>query len=347
MRQPLKFLLLSGVVALACACARAADVAGAADYPGIKRFEGSEIVFEKKADFDALKLALGKLVWNGAEAKILPYKSASVEGKRTTICYHLPEGVSVLEAFRNYENELKAQGYEVLFSGVGEEVETPGYNNTMASEIYKFTGTYSTPEEKAGWLIYTSDDSKSAYLAAKKAGAGGAGDTFVSVYVLANTQPGFFDMKEGQAFVRLDVCDVRPMEQRMVLVKAAEMKSAISLNGRVALYGIQFDFDKATVQPASQPTLEQIAKLLEDNGDLRVLVVGHTDNVGAFEYNRALSQRRAEAVVADLVAKGIAPERLFPVGVSFASPIATNATEDGRAKNRRVELVDMGAAKVH
>ncbi len=73
---------------------------------------------------------------------------------------------------------------------------------------------------------------------------------------------------------------------------------------------------------------------------LKILVVGHTDNVGGFEVNKALSQRRAEAVVAILTSKhGIASQRVFPTGVSFAAPIASNESEDGRAKNRRVELV--------
>ena len=97
--------------------------------------------------------------------------------------------------------------------------------------------------------------------------------------------------------------------------------------------------------PYSEATLSEIAKLLQEKPDLRVLVVGHTDTEGSFEYNRSLSQRRADSVVSNLAEKGISKERLFPVGISFASPVATNATEEGRTKNRRVELVDMGVAK--
>jgi outer membrane protein OmpA-like peptidoglycan-associated protein len=97
--------------------------------------------------------------------------------------------------------------------------------------------------------------------------------------------------------------------------------------------------------PYSEATLSEIAKLLQEKSDLRVLVVGHTDTEGSFEFNRSLSQRRADSVVSNLAEKGISKERLFPVGISFASPLATNATEEGRAKNRRVELVDMGVAK--
>ncbi len=94
-------------------------------------------------------------------------------------------------------------------------------------------------------------------------------------------------------------------------------------------------------QPESDPTLEQMAKLLTEAPELKVLVAGHTDNVGTFEFNMDLSQRRAASVVDALATRfDIDKTRLMPVGVSFASPVASNKTEEGRAKNRRVELVE-------
>jgi OmpA-OmpF porin, OOP family len=88
------------------------------------------------------------------------------------------------------------------------------------------------------------------------------------------------------------------------------------------------------------PTLEQIAKLLNDSSPRKRLVVGHTDNVGSVAFNMDLSQRRAAAVVTALITRyGISKERLIPVGVSLASPVASNTTEDGRVKNRRAELL--------
>jgi outer membrane protein OmpA-like peptidoglycan-associated protein len=132
----------------------------------------------------------------------------------------------------------------------------------------------------------------------------------------------------------------------MVAVDASEMEKQIETNGKVALYGIYFDFNKTYLKPESEAALVEIGKLLQTKSALNVLVVGHTDAVGSFESNRILSQRRADAIVAALVTKQqIDSKRLFPVGVSFASPIATNATEEGRARNRRVELVAMPEAK--
>lgn len=151
---------------------------------------------------------------------------------------------------------------------------------------------------------------------------------------------------EKTTLARLDVCEVKPMQQKMVTVDATEMDKQIAANGKVALYGIYFDFNKADVKPQSDQALTEIAKLLQTRAGLKVLVVGHTDAVGSFESNCTLSQRRADAIVAALSTKhGLDNKRLFPVGVSFASPIATNTTDEGRAKNRRVELVEMPEAK--
>jgi len=86
--------------------------------------------------------------------------------------------------------------------------------------------------------------------------------------------------------------------------------------------------------------LREIAKLLQQNPDLKVYVVGHTDNVGDANYNMDLSKRRAEAVVQTLVSQyGIQENRLKAMGVGLFAPISSNGTEEGRAKNRRVELV--------
>jgi outer membrane protein OmpA-like peptidoglycan-associated protein len=141
--------------------------------------------------------------------------------------------------------------------------------------------------------------------------------------------------------VQLDVLEDKPMEERMVVVSSEKMASSIQSTGRIALYGILFDFNEATIKPASRPTLDQMGKLLQTMPDLKLLVVGHTDTVGGFDYNLKLSQRRAAAVVQDLVTSyGIDPSRLQPHGASFLAPVASNRTEEGRAKNRRVELVE-------
>ena len=112
------------------------------------------------------------------------------------------------------------------------------------------------------------------------------------------------------------------------------------LGRHVEVPGIFFDFNKADLKPESKPALDELTKLLRANPSLRVWVVGHTDNVGSFDSNMKLSKDRADAVAKALSGKyGIAGERLKPHGVASLSPVATNETEEGRAKNRRVELV--------
>jgi outer membrane protein OmpA-like peptidoglycan-associated protein len=130
------------------------------------------------------------------------------------------------------------------------------------------------------------------------------------------------------------------MEEKMVHISAAEMQKSISSSGKVAIYGILFDFNEATIKPDSAPTLQEMASLLKAEPSLKVLIVGHTDNVGTFEFNEDLSKRRAKAVAEELAAKhGIEASRMTPLGASFMSPVSTNTTEEGRKLNRRVEIV--------
>lgn len=138
----------------------------------------------------------------------------------------------------------------------------------------------------------------------------------------------------------VDIIEVRPMVQHMVVVSADEMSQTIASKGRVALYGILFDFNKADLKAESRPALGEIAKLMQQDPNLKLHVVGHTDNVGGYDFNLSLSKRRAEAVVAALAREyGIAGHRLTPNGVAYLAPVAANTSEEGRAKNRRVELV--------
>ncbi len=343
--MPLALLMALAVGLLFLLPVQAEDFEGASDHPLVKRITGSEIFFQSSSDFDELKLALSKIEWSGAQGKVLPYESITVEGKILRNYYKVPEKIGVLEVFRNYEQDLKENGFEILFSGRGEEVETKGYNNQIAREILGMKGVYGTPEEKAQWPFQHTDEDKAAYIAAKK--TSDTGDEFyVSIYIVPNTHDNWLKIPVDRTLVRVDVCEVKAREQRMELVTSERMAGEINLNGRIALYGIQFAFDSAEIQPESDATLAEIAKLLKEQPELKVLVVGHTDTKGSFEYNRTLSQKRAESVVANLTGRGISSDRLFPVGVSFASPIASNTTEEGRAKNRRVELVDMAGGTV-
>lgn len=340
-----KLVSLSLLAFLTCAIlGQAKDIAGGKDHPLIKRFEGSDIVWYGQKAYDTLRLALDPIVFNYNDQKYEPYKKQDVEGRLTTIYYAAPAGTGTLEAFRNYENELKAKGFEILFSASGDNLERNKGDN-VAYEIYGVTSANANRDYPDKVALVSADKTKSHYAAAKLARP--EGDVYAAVFVIeASWQAAPMKVAEKTTLVRLDVCEVKPMQQKMVTVDATEMDKQISANGKVALYGIYFDFNKTDVKPGSDQALTEIGKLLKARPTLKVLVVGHTDAVGSFESNRNLSQRRADAIVAALVSKqGVDKQRLFPVGVSFASPMATNTTEEGRAKNRRVELVEMPEAK--
>ncbi|MDQ2867896.1 MAG: OmpA family protein [Verrucomicrobiota bacterium] len=302
------------------------DIPGAKDNPLLQRYEGSFIFQYSQKEFDEYSIALGKgLNPSGNDGKTSE-KEQRAEGKVTRISYVVPNGRSTLEVFRNYENELKAKGFQTLFIASKEET---GYDFQR-----RYAGIYSQVFEYA--------DFDPRYIAAKLSGPDG--DVYASVFVVGYDigTTGDLKLEKHQPLVQVDIVESKPMEEKMVQVSAEKMASSIETTGRVALYGIYFDFSKAEVKPESAGTLEQIAKLLSSDPSLKLLVTGHTDNVGSFESNRALSERRAQAVVREIVTRyNISNERLFPFGVSFAAPAAPNDSEENRAKNRRVELVRM------
>ena len=165
------------------------------------------------------------------------------------------------------------------------------------------------------------------YYAGHKSDSGR--ETYASVIVSEN---------KGEITAQLTVAELGAMKNKMV--DAAAMAKGLGETGHIALYGIYFDTDKAVIKPESRPTLEQIAKLLAGQPQLNVFIVGHTDSQGAFDYNMDLSKRRAEAIAAELLKSyRIAPARLRTAGVGMLAPIGSNASDSGRALNRRVELV--------
>lgn len=125
-----------------------------------------------------------------------------------------------------------------------------------------------------------------------------------------------------------------------VVADAAVLKKGLAAEGKVAVYGVHFDTGKALIKPDSEPALGQIVALLKQNPQMKIFVVGHTDATGLLDTNLKLSSDRAAAVVAALVERGIAATRLRAAGVGPYCPVASNRTEDGKARNRRVELVE-------
>jgi OOP family OmpA-OmpF porin len=144
---------------------------------------------------------------------------------------------------------------------------------------------------------------------------------------------------DGSGMYTLLIVEVQKMQQDVV-ANADALKSGLADSGHVEVPGILFDFGKSELKPESQAAIQEIAKLLQSNPALKLWVVGHTDAVGSAESNVTLSNARAAAVIQALTERnGIDPKRLAPFGAGPYAPVASNDSEDGRARNRRVELV--------
>ena len=302
--------LLAMLVAPAPA-ARTVDIKGAKDHALVSRYPGSFISEYQFVEFDEFTLPLGK-----AKADLTLEKSTHLEGKITRIVYDTPAGRSILEIYRNYESALRSGGFQVLFSCVN--VDGCGRNPTL----YAAKG-----REDWSWTA------GQRYLSAKLARA--EGDVYLSLFI------GQWSNLANGASVHLYVVEVKPMEGGLVTVNAAALAGDIAQTGHSAVYGILFDTGKADVKAESADALAEIAKMLQQDPALKLLVVGHTDNVGVLASNMDLSKRRATAAVQVLMTKhGIAAARLTAQGAGPLAPVASNKTEEGRAKNRRVELVE-------
>jgi OOP family OmpA-OmpF porin len=143
----------------------------------------------------------------------------------------------------------------------------------------------------------------------------------------------------GNGIYSVDIIEKQLMNQDVV-ADANSLAKIIKETGKVAVYGIYFDTGESTLKPESQPTLQEIAKLLKADPSLKLYVVGHTDNTGVYESNMKLSMERAIAVVNALKSQfSINGDRLRACGDGPTAPVATNTTEEGKALNRRVELV--------
>ena len=137
----------------------------------------------------------------------------------------------------------------------------------------------------------------------------------------------------------LNIVEKETMAQDIV-ANAAALSNDLRTTGHTALYGIYFDTGKSEIKPESEQAIGEIAKLLKNDASLKVYVVGHTDNVGGMDANMKLSQARSDAVAQALISKhSIDSSRLKAHGAGPFAPVASNDTEEGRAKNRRVELV--------
>jgi outer membrane protein OmpA-like peptidoglycan-associated protein len=303
--------------------AAGADLPGAQDPPGFKRYQDSQIIHTFSSGYAEYTLVR--------------------EGHLQRLVYLVPEGHTSLEIFRNYEQmlsdlglrqttELKSDAITVIASYFFEHVffGPEKYDATNTPAAYVFSDHAGSPY----YAVYQGAKDGKNTTAAVLVGQAGEEQRWKEPGTKFEAQ-----VKKDQVVVTLDVVTGQAVANKMVLVKAEDMASSIAKTGKIDLYGIYFDIDKSDIKPESNDTLGELAKLLKSNASLKLEVSGHTDNTGSHDHNMKLSQARAAAVVKALTTGyGIDGKRLVAKGYGETKPVAPNTTDDGRAKNRRVAL---------
>lgn len=295
-----RLLLLMAVVMVCAPLTRAADDERCKDHPLFSRVPGYSLSSCDTTDYQERKFNVGPAKPNPAGE--LMTATVPVAGRFFTMSYSLDEGAtkkSPLQLMRNFQNAVRAAGGTV-------EGEYPEWCKVGLDDSF-FDGGNNC----ANW---------STTLKVVKGGK--------EIWTLVH--PG----GEGEEFT-LYIMERESMKQD---VSVNELLEAMNKDGFVALH-VNFDTAKATIKPDSSALLDQAAAMLKLAPQMNIEVAGHTDNVGDSAANQKLSEARAQSVVAALVQRGIAAGRMTAKGFGQSVPVADNRTEEGRAKNRRVELV--------
>jgi OmpA-OmpF porin, OOP family len=316
---------------LTTAAAQPTPSATGQDFPGLPRFRNSTLVGHQVLAFDVFRLPTGPAARDADSNWQIPDVIA-LEGKVTGYVYALLQGTATLEVFRNYQNAMRDAGFTILFAC--DDDDTCGDGGILAQKVY--SGSHIMPNgglRSAQAAMYGSNIH---FLSAKRSADGH--DTYASL--LVSQESAMSGPDADSISVVLHIIEPKPMDNSMVFYTAAKMASDITASGHVALYGIFFDTGSATIKSESDRSIHEIATLLNREPSLKIYIVGHTDTQGGYDYNISLSARRSRAVADTLATRYAVPmDRMRTAGVGFLAPVATNVTDEGRAKNRRVELV--------
>ena len=304
-------------------------VAGTPAAPGAP--EGAVQTAHAVRDFDSYDLPVGAF---GPDSRAV----RQVEGAVAWSAWRLDDPqASVAGVMRGYRDRLDALGFEPVFSCAGEECG--GFDFRFGAEILP----------PPGMLVDVRDF---AQLSAERDAPGGFVSVLVSqvlgsVYVQTvsvgapASAPGAEPSTPAEAPVEVTevpLVETAP-ETAMLAQGERALLARLTEDGHVPVEGLEFEVGGAALSPGSADALDALARMLTREDELAVAIVGHSDNQGGLELNLDLSRRRAEAVMQALIDRGVPPSRLEARGIGYLAPVASNRTEEGRALNRRVELV--------
>lgn len=282
----------------------------------ISLYEGSELMYDDNIGFETFYYLTGE---NSHKA---------IDGKINRKFCKAPDAVTPYEIIKNYEKAISAKGGTII------HLSRDAYRYTdeeTGSRVWFMRDLFSNARLKPlerGWAYAELPDEAEDYVVGKLATP--EHDIFISVASAVIEEATYYTIVTAVA---------EPMDMDNVTLNI--LNEGIAQSGRVAIYDIYFDTGKSEVKNESASALRIIADYLKNNSDQKFLIVGHTDNTGDFDANIELSMARAEAVLEKLVSEyGVDASQLKPYGFGSASPQMSNATEEGRARNRRVELVE-------
>ncbi|MES1925652.1 OmpA family protein [Salinisphaera sp. T31B1] len=316
LRRRLAWLFVLCLAVMAASGVHAQDSSASAPTGGaaVAPPDGARPIDRAAEDFTTYPLITDRIAQRGGINGNIS-ATRTVEGSLIRHTYRFDPQVSLETVVDAYDKRLGTGGFDVLYRCAGAECGP--------------TFLRASPGYRAHADLFGNATAEQHYLSARRIDQ--AGDTYVGLQIAPSP---------SGVVAQLDTLRVKPREISAISVNAEQMARDLDNEGRVALYGIFFNTDSAEIKPESKPTLDEIAQLLANRPRMRLLVVGHTDSRGSFDYNIDLSSRRAAAVVDALVSRhGIDRDRLKPWGVGYTVPRASNDSDVGQAKNRRVELV--------
>jgi OmpA-OmpF porin, OOP family len=298
---------------------RTSDIEGVKDYPLVSRFKGSIIEYYKDTKWDSYPLPVSltdnKFHWTD------PLR---LEGHVIRTQYYTSLENNPAFILKNFEAAFNKAGFKIIMVKNGDTELGNGrdfFSNyflegrKLLLNKFGYVSTFRPPEGAHSYIAAKTNDGKN--------------DVFIAIYIAAFTKV---------TIITQDIIEVESAATGMVT--ATSLKDGITSNGHIALEGIFFDPGSSTIKTESAQALKNISEYLKANPDSKFFIVGHTDNTGTYEANTKLSEERAKAVTIELTTKyAVKPDQLKAFGLASLAPVTSNDTEQGKAKNRRVEIV--------
>jgi OOP family OmpA-OmpF porin len=297
------------------------DTEGSSDHPLLSRYPDFTISKYSAVEFDEAHIIVGPAFVDDHGVNQLNLDR--VEGAVTNIKYWYEGGdVSTFALFSNYRTALQSLDADIIFACEGPD--ECGLAGVFINNLIN-----NTPSAYRGVLVDIPDDF------AIVTGVATSGDVRAHIMIAMGTHHG-----TGRRYINQSIITSAALDtDKLGIGSLEDLTKGLADTGSVVLDGVLFDFDTATLQSGSAVVLDVLHQYLKASTDVDVFIVGHTDNVGTYDYNVPLSQQRAVTVVDALVSRGIEVDRMTAIGIGPVSPIALNDTDDGQALNRRVELV--------